>query len=132
MHLIWQSYSCRMATASSDTTRDLQERFGGVYDLGALAQFCGVTTRTLRQSLERAGVPVLNVGRKQAVVRELAERALGLDRADVALEMARNEDAMRRLEWRADGSRRSVAEFASSSSERARAALEAFGASGTR
>lgn len=121
-----------MALSAHDTTRELDGRFGGIYDLGALARFCGVSNRTLRRALEQAGVPVLTIGRKQAVVRELAERALGLDRAEVALEIERNDTAMRRLEHRPDGTRKTVAEFAAESSVRARAALEAFGATGAR
>jgi hypothetical protein len=121
-----------MAISARDTARELDERFGGLYDLGALARFCGVSSRTLRRSLEEAGVPVLTVGRKHAVVRQLAERALGLDRAEVGLEIQRNEAAMRGLERRPDGTLKPVGEYAAESSARARAALEAFGARRTR
>ena len=116
-----------MVTSRQDTARDLEERFGALYDVAALARFCGVSSRTLRRALEEAGVPVLTVGRKRAVVRELAERALGLDRAEVALEIERNESAMRQLEQDPDGTRKPVGEFAAESAARARAALEAVG-----
>jgi hypothetical protein len=121
-----------MATVERETARELEERFGGVYELNALARFCGLSSRALRQALERAGVPVLAFGRKQAVLRELADSALGLDRAEVALEIKRNEAAMRRLELRPDGRRKTVAEVAAESSARARAALEAVDAARAR
>jgi hypothetical protein len=117
--------------ASSDATnatrRDLEQRFGGVYDLSALAQFCGVSTRAIHQALEEAGVPVLTIGRKRAVLRELADKALGLDRAEVVLEIKRNEEAVRALELHPDGTRKSVAQFAAETSAMAREALEEAG-----
>jgi hypothetical protein len=92
--------------------RDLKERFGAFYELGALSRSIGVSQKVLEAALEEAGVPMVTVGRKRAVVRELADRALGLDRAEVALEIKRNADAMRRAECRTDGTRKTVAEFA--------------------
>ena len=112
-----------MATAGR-TTQELEERFGAVYDLAALAKFVGVSSRSLRETLEGSGVPVLEIGRKRIVVKELADRVLGLDRAEWAIETKRNEEAMRRLEYRADGTRKTVAEYAAESSARVREALK--------
>ncbi len=123
-------YSSVVGTFEQDTLNQLHERFGDLYDLAALARFCGVSSRAMRQGLERAGVPILTFGRKSAVVRELADRALGFDRSEVALEIQRNEAAMRQREFRPDGTRKTVAEFAAESSAQAREALGLVGPSG--
>ena len=112
-----------MSDVGEATGRDLEERFGGVYDVAALARFCGPSRRALREALKRAGVPVLEIGRKRIVVRELADRALGLDRAELAIEIKRNEESMRRLEHRPDGSRKTVAEYAAETGAMGRQAL---------
>lgn len=116
-----------MADAAEATGRDLEERFGAVYDVAALAKFCGLSSRALREALERAGVPVLEIGRKRIVVKELADQALGFDRAELALEIKRNEEAMRRLEYRPDGTRKTVAEYAAQTGAIARRALRGAG-----
>ncbi len=69
-------------------------------------------------------MPVLEIGRRRIVVRELADRVLGLDLAEAMIEIKQNEEAMRRLEYREDGTRKTVAEFAEESSARVRRALE--------
>ncbi len=115
-----------MASLGEQTAQDLQRRFGSMYDLATLARFCGVKASALREQLEQSGVPVLDIGRKRIVVRELADRVLGLDIAETFMEIKQNEEAMRRLEYLEDGTRKTVAEYAEESSARVREAIEEY------
>ena len=105
------------------TIRELEERFGSLYDLAALAKYCQVGRAQLRHVLERGGVPTIEVGPRQLVPRELAERALGLDLAEVLVEIHRNEQWMRQQEFAPDGRRKAVREYAEEMDGMARDAL---------
>lgn len=104
---------------------ELEERIGHLHDLDALARYCQVSRRQLRRALERAGVPVIEVGRKQLVQRGLAEQALGLDFAELLLEIRRNEAWMRQREFDADGRQKTASEYAEQMSAIAIRALQA-------
>jgi hypothetical protein len=110
---------------SNETLADLERRLGSLYDLTGLAKFCRVSRRGLRLALEEAGVPLIRVGRKELVVKEHADRALGLREAAVALDSLRDEEAMDRREYRPDGTRKTVQEFAAESDARVAAFLAA-------
>ena len=118
--------------AVEQAVRELEERIGPLYDLAALARYCQVRRPQLRRVLERAGVPVIEVGRKQLVSRELAEQALGLDFAEVLLEIRRNEEWMRHQESDADGRRKTVGQYADEMGAIAHRALHGLAAADQR
>ena len=113
------------ALPAEKTVQELEERIGPLYDLAALAGYCQVGRPVLRRALQRAGVPVIEVGRKQLVPREIADKALGLDFAEVILEIYRNQEWIRRQEYAGDGRRLTVGEYAEKMSRMARRALKA-------
>jgi hypothetical protein len=110
-------------SAVQDTVRELEERIGPLYDLAALATYCQVGQPQLRRALERAGAPIISIGRKQLVPREIAEKALGFDFAEVLLEINRHERWMQQHEVGANGQRKTAAEYAEEMSAIARQAL---------
>jgi hypothetical protein len=100
--------------------------------VAGLAQFLHTTPQALVDWFDEVGVPVLAAAATRLVPAELADRAIGLDVAEVALEIARNEAEMRRREFRPDGSRKTVEEYAAEVDARAQAALKEFSESGGR
>jgi hypothetical protein len=110
--------------AVAQSIQELEDRFGPLYDLGVLARYCQVRRSQLRRALESAGVPIIEVGRKQLVSQELAEQALGLDFAEVLLEIHRNERWMRRQEFDANGRRKTTREYAEEMGALAREGLQ--------
>jgi hypothetical protein len=112
--------------AVDESIQELEDRFGPLYDLAVLARYCQVRRSQLRRALESAGVPIIEVGRKQLVPQELAEKALGLDFAEVLLEIHRNEQWMRRQELDARGRRKTTREYAKEMGNLAREALQSI------
>jgi hypothetical protein len=110
---------------ADQAVRDLEQRIGQLYDLDELANFLHVGRRAMRRTLQQEGVSIIELGRKQLVQRELAEKALGLDFAELQLDLHRNEAWMREREIHADGRRKSVAEYADEMSATARQVLRA-------
>jgi hypothetical protein len=112
-----------MTNISERTVQELEERVGHLYDLAELAKFCRVRRPQMRTALERAGVPIIQVERKQLVPQELAAKALGLDFAELLVEVHRNEQWMTRQETDAGGRRKTVAEYAEEMSALVRQAI---------
>lgn len=112
-------------SAIDQTAQNLEDRIGRLYDLGALAEFFHVSRRALRRRFQQEGIPVIEVGRKHLVQQELVDKALGLDFAELLLELRRNEAWMRERELHADGRRKTVVEYAQEMSAVARQALQA-------
>ena len=100
------------APTAEQTVQELEQRMGPLCDLAGLAKYCQVSRVQLRHILERDGVPIIDVGRKQLVPRDLAEKTLGLDHAETLMEIHRNAEWMRERELTTGGRRKTVREYA--------------------